>query len=89
MANKGRNANGGQFLIVYGDGSNLTAEYSIVGTVTGGLDVVEGVAAAGAVDATGAPTTTGKPSRTMTIQQLYVGEQPATSPDASPSPSTT
>jgi peptidyl-prolyl cis-trans isomerase B (cyclophilin B) len=87
MANTGPNANGGQFFIVYGDGSGLGNQYSVVGTVTAGLDLVESVGAAGAVDANGAPTATGKPKKTMTIQQLYVGEPPSASPSPSTSPS--
>jgi peptidyl-prolyl cis-trans isomerase B (cyclophilin B) len=85
MANQGANANGGQFFIVYGDGSDLKGEYSIVGTVTSGLDLVEGVAAAG-VEGDGAAATAGKPKKPITIQQLYVGEAPASaSPSVSPS----
>jgi len=85
MANQGANANGGQFYIVYGDGSDLTGEYSVVGTVTSGLDIIEGVAAAGAKDDAGATAAAGKPKKPITIQQLYVGDAPTTS--ASPSPS--
>jgi peptidyl-prolyl cis-trans isomerase B (cyclophilin B) len=87
MANAGPNANGGQFFIVYGDGSGLGNQYSVVGTVTAGLDLVQSVAAAGAVDANGAPAAVGKPNKTMTIQQLYVGEPPSASPSPSTSPS--
>ena len=90
MANKGPNSNAGQFFIVYGDGSNLKAEYSIVGTVVSGLDIVEGIAAGGAVDGNGAPATTGKPSKTLTIKQLYVGTAPAApAATASATPSST
>jgi peptidyl-prolyl cis-trans isomerase B (cyclophilin B) len=86
MANLGANANGGQFYIVYGDGSDLKGEYSIVGTVTSGLDIVETVAAAGAQDDAGAAVAAGKPKKPITIQQLYVGEAPASaSPSVSPS----
>jgi peptidyl-prolyl cis-trans isomerase B (cyclophilin B) len=86
MANQGVNANGGQFYIVYGDGSDLKGEYSIVGTVTSGLDIVDTVAAAGAQDDAGATAAAGKPKKPITIQQLYVGEAPASaSPSVSPS----
>jgi peptidyl-prolyl cis-trans isomerase B (cyclophilin B) len=85
LNNTGPNANGGQFFIVYGDGSDLKAEYSIVGTVVSGLDLVESVAAGGAVDADGAPAPAGKPAKTMTIQQLFVGAPPSPSPEASAS----
>jgi len=39
LNNTGPNANGGQFYIVYGDGSDLKPEYSVVGTVVAGLDL--------------------------------------------------
>lgn len=87
LANTGPNANGGQFYIVYGDGSDLKPEYSIIGTVVSGLDLVETVAAAGAVDANGAPAPAGKPAKTMTIEQLFVGAPPSPSPSASGSAS--
>jgi peptidyl-prolyl cis-trans isomerase B (cyclophilin B) len=86
MANQGANANGGQFYIVYGDGSDLKGEYSVVGTVTSGLDLIDGVAAAGAEGDGGATATAGKPKKPITIKQLYVGEAPASaSPSVSPS----
>ena len=53
MVNTGANTNGSQFSIVYGDGSDLPAAYSIVGTVTKGLEHRRGVAQAGAVDTDG------------------------------------
>lgn len=46
MANAGPNTNGSQFFIVYQD-TTLPPNYTIWGTVTSGLDVVERVAAAG------------------------------------------
>lgn len=86
LANQGRNANGGQFYIIYGDGSNLPADYSVVGTVTSGLEIIQGVAAAGALDDAGATAAAGKPKKPITIQQLYVGDAPPT-PSTSPSTS--
>jgi peptidyl-prolyl cis-trans isomerase B (cyclophilin B) len=84
LNNTGPNANGGQFYIVYGDGTDLKPEYSVVGTVVSGLDLVESVATGGAVDANGAAAA-GTPAKTMTIQQLFVGAPPSPSPDASAS----
>lgn len=85
MVNTGQNTNGGQFSIIYGDGSDLTKAYSIVGTVTKGLDIVEGVAKAGAVNAEGQQVTEGKPKTALIIQQLSVGP-PQVPPTGSPSP---
>src|SRR5262249_5740727 len=53
MANSGPDTNGSQFFIVYQD-SQMQPNYSVIGTVTSGMDVVDKVAAAGAVDANGA-----------------------------------
>jgi len=87
MANTGPNANGGQFFIIYGDGSNLKNEYSIVGGITGGLDIVESVAAAGATNA-GATAIAGAPNKKLTIQQLFVGPVPSVDVLPSSTPTT-
>lgn len=79
MFNKGPDSNGSQFFIVYKD-SVLPATYSIIGTVTSGLDVVSKVAAAGAVDANGKATGDGTPKTAVTIQTLTVGTEPSASP---------
>lgn len=47
MANAGANTNGSQFFIVYGDSTELPADYTIFGKVTSGMDVVDRVAKAG------------------------------------------
>ena len=46
MANSGSNTNGSQFFLVYKD-SPLPPNYSVWGTITKGLDVLDAVAAAG------------------------------------------
>jgi peptidyl-prolyl cis-trans isomerase B (cyclophilin B) len=76
MANSGPNTNGSQFSIVYGDGSDLPPSYTVVGTLTTGLDIVEGVAQAGAIDPNGQPAPDGKPNTALTIEQLYLGSTP-------------
>ena len=83
MVNSGADTNGSQFSIVYGDASTLGSTYSIVGTVTKGLEIVEQVAAAGAVDTENKPAVDGKPKTTLTIQQLTVALPGA--PSATPS----
>jgi peptidyl-prolyl cis-trans isomerase B (cyclophilin B) len=96
MANNGPNTNGSQFAIVYGDGSDLPPAYTNVGTVTAGLEIVEGVARAGAVDAQGQPAADGMPTTALTITRLYLGSAapapsastaPEPTPAATPSPS--
>jgi peptidyl-prolyl cis-trans isomerase B (cyclophilin B) len=56
MANAGPNTNGSQFFIVYGD-TPIPPAYTIFGTVTSGLNVVDKIAAGGVADGSvdGAP----------------------------------
>ncbi|SCF26688.1 peptidyl-prolyl cis-trans isomerase B (cyclophilin B) [Micromonospora viridifaciens] len=75
-------ANGSQFLIFLKDFNPETPAYSIVGKVTGGLDVVEKIGALETVDnGNGAKV---KPKTDVVIQSLTVGE-PNAAPAASPS----
>jgi peptidyl-prolyl cis-trans isomerase B (cyclophilin B) len=46
MANAGPDTNGSQFFLVYED-SALPPDYTVFGTVTQGLDVLQGIAAKG------------------------------------------
>jgi peptidyl-prolyl cis-trans isomerase B (cyclophilin B) len=85
MANSGPDTNGSQFFIVYKD-SPLPANYTIFGTVTRGLDVVEKIAAGGAVDESGKATGDGKPKTPVTLKTLTVTPTGA-SPSASAAPS--
>jgi peptidyl-prolyl cis-trans isomerase B (cyclophilin B) len=86
MVNTGANTNGSQFTIVYGDASTLAAAYSIVGTVTTGLDIVEKVAQGGVINTANQPAVEGKPKTTLTIQQLTVAVPGAPSATVAPSP---
>jgi peptidyl-prolyl cis-trans isomerase B (cyclophilin B) len=66
------NTNGSQFFIVYKD-TQLPTEgggYSIFGTVTKGLDVIEKVAAAGVDGGTG----DGKPTQPVTIESVQIAQ---------------
>lgn len=56
MANSGPDTNGSQFFLVYQD-TTLPPSYTIWGTITQGLDLVEAIAAAGTAEGTpdGAP----------------------------------
>lgn len=91
MLSTGANTNGSQFYIVTGDTSPLSAAYSIVGTVTKGMDIVDQVAKEGAVNDSGASASEGKPKKELIIQQLVMGEPVQPTPSATPSvtPSTT
>ena len=75
LDNTGANTNGSQFSIVYATGAPFRPTYSVVGTVTKGLDLVETVARAGA-----APD--GKPTKPLIVQGLTVAlpAAPTTAP---------
>lgn len=98
IANTGaENSNGSQFFIIYrdtpdgqDDGSGqptsaLAANYTLVGHVTMGIDVVQKVAAGGVegLDADGKPKTDGKPKLPVNISTLVVTAPPAPSQAAS------
>jgi peptidyl-prolyl cis-trans isomerase B (cyclophilin B) len=83
MANPGdQDANGSQFFIVYKDipmttdpnsgqqASVLPAQYTVIGTVTSGMDVVQKIANAGVA---GKGQTDGKPKLPVDIKTLTVG----------------
>jgi peptidyl-prolyl cis-trans isomerase B (cyclophilin B) len=64
MANSGPDTNGSQFFIVYKD-SQLSANYTVFGTVSKGLGVVDKVAAKGST-----PANDGKPKLPVTLQKV-------------------
>lgn len=74
MANSGQpGSTGSQFFIVYGD-SQLDANYTVVGTITEGMDVVEQVGAAGHDDAFAQQAGGGHPKKEVLIKSLTMGE---------------
>ncbi|HEX8629281.1 MAG TPA: peptidylprolyl isomerase, partial [Catenuloplanes sp.] len=82
-------SNGSQFLIFVKDFSTADPTYPIVGTVTGGLDVLDKIAKSPTVDnGAGAKV---KPAKDILVKTLTVGEPsggaPATDPSAAPSAS--
>ena len=85
MINNGAGTNGGQFMIVYDDKSTLSNSYTVVGTVTKGLDLVQAIAAGGATDTTGTAAAAGAPNQPLIIQSVSVADVPPT-PSASPTP---
>lgn len=70
MANRGTDTASSQFFLVYKD-STLPPNYSIVGRVTGGLDVVKYVAAAG-VQAGASDATDGTPAQPLLIKTAQI-----------------
>ncbi|WBC15302.1 peptidylprolyl isomerase [Micromonospora sp. WMMA1998] len=75
--------NGSQFLIFFKDSNPAKPDYSVVGRVTGGLDVVEKIGALPTVDnGSGAKV---KPKTDVVIQSLTVSE-PNAAPAASSAP---
>jgi peptidyl-prolyl cis-trans isomerase B (cyclophilin B) len=70
MANSGQpGSTGSQFFIVYGD-SQLNPDYTVVGTVTSGLDLVEQVGAAGHDNAFAQQAGGGHPKKEVVIKSL-------------------
>ncbi|PWR05761.1 peptidylprolyl isomerase [Micromonospora acroterricola] len=73
MANSGQpGSTGSQFFIVYGD-SPLDATYTVLGTVTGGLDIVKDVAKAGDDGAFAQQAGGGHPKKEVVINDLTMG----------------
>ena len=67
MANAGAGTNGSQFFLVYKD-TQLGPNYTPFGTITGGLDLLNKVAAAG----TSSPTGDGKPNIPVTLTTVVI-----------------
>jgi peptidyl-prolyl cis-trans isomerase B (cyclophilin B) len=88
MANSGPNTNGSQFFMVYKD-SGLDAKYTVIGTITKGLDVVKKIAAGGVAPG-GQSETDGKPKIAVNIKTLTLtaasADQPSGAPSSSASP---
>ncbi|MEE6261928.1 peptidylprolyl isomerase [Plantactinospora sonchi] len=73
MANSGQpGTSGSQFFIVYGD-SELPAQYTVLGTVTQGLDLVSQVGAAGDDGAFAQQAGGGHPKKEVVIKSLTMG----------------
>jgi len=72
-----KKGNGGQFFIVYGDSTLPDPDgYSVFGTVTSGLDIVDKIAAAGVAPG-GASATDGFPAAPISILRVAVTEKKA------------
>ncbi|GAB3857390.1 peptidylprolyl isomerase [Dactylosporangium cerinum] len=90
MANSGVDTNGSQFFLVFKD-VKLPPNYSVVGTIVGGMDLLTQIGAAGTQPgADGAVTNDGKPKTEVNITSLTVTdvapqEEPAPAPSASTS----
>ncbi|MFI7648296.1 peptidylprolyl isomerase [Micromonospora sp. NPDC049460] len=69
MANAGPASTGSQFFIVYGD-SPLDPNYTVLGTITGGMDIVKQVAAAGDDKAFAQQAGGGHPKKEIAIKKL-------------------
>ena len=71
------NGNGGQFFIVYGDSELPDPDgYTVFGTVTAGLDIVDAEAAAGVAPGGSSPTD-GTPAAPISILRVAVTEEKA------------
>jgi peptidyl-prolyl cis-trans isomerase B (cyclophilin B) len=65
MANAGPDTNGSQFFIVHKD-SPIDPNYPVFGKVTGGLEIIDRVAAGGA------PGNDGQPNESLVIQAVQI-----------------
>jgi peptidyl-prolyl cis-trans isomerase B (cyclophilin B) len=71
MANAGAGTDGSQFFIIYKDSStSLGKDYTEVGTISAGMDIVQQIAAGGEDDSNGAGD--GKPKVTLTFTKVTV-----------------
>ena len=74
MANSGQpGSTGSQFFIVYGD-SQLDPNYTVLGTITGGMDLVKQVAAAGEDGAFAQQAGGGHPKKEIVINKLSMSD---------------
>ncbi|MCW3843334.1 peptidylprolyl isomerase [Micromonospora yasonensis] len=74
MANSGQQGStGSQFFIVYGD-SQLDPNYTVVGTITGGMDLVKQVGAAGDDGAFAKQAGGGHPKKEVVINKLAMSD---------------
>jgi peptidyl-prolyl cis-trans isomerase B (cyclophilin B) len=73
LVNTGANTNGSQFYIIFGNHSPLSNAYTLIGTVTTGMDIIDEVVQGGAVGPGGKPATEGKLKTALTFQSLTVG----------------
>ncbi|MEU2616369.1 peptidylprolyl isomerase [Micromonospora sp. NPDC007271] len=73
MANAGPGSTGSQFFIVYDD-SQLDPNYTVLGTITGGMDVVKQVAAAGDDGAFAQQAGGGHPKKEIVINKLTMSD---------------
>jgi len=85
---------GSALMFVYDDGSPLPDGYTKIGDITTGMEIIERIAAAGAVDDTGAAAATGTPAEdlkiisvTLTADLSAPTSTPTATPEATASPS--
>jgi peptidyl-prolyl cis-trans isomerase B (cyclophilin B) len=74
MANAGPDTNGSQFFIVYGDSTQLPADYTVFGKVVQGMNVVDEVAKAGAA-APDPNTGNTAPKKKIEIQDVTISKK--------------
>jgi peptidyl-prolyl cis-trans isomerase B (cyclophilin B) len=74
MANSGPNTNSSQFFFIYQDGTGLGPDYSVVGTITGGLDALQQLEEIGHDGAFDPSPGGGHPNQDVIIESLTVSD---------------
>ncbi|PKK15098.1 peptidylprolyl isomerase [Thermomonospora sp. CIF 1] len=70
-ANSGPDTNSSQLLIVCGY-CDLAPNYTVLGHVTSGLDIIDDIAEAGVAVDSGLDTTDGRPRKSLTIERFHI-----------------
>jgi peptidyl-prolyl cis-trans isomerase B (cyclophilin B) len=87
LSNVDVNAAGAQLMFVYDDNTPLPGNYTQIGTVTAGLEIIQQVATGGATDeAAGAIAPAGRPIKDLTFTNVWLTD-PLAAPDPTSAPS--
>jgi peptidyl-prolyl cis-trans isomerase B (cyclophilin B) len=88
MANSGPSTNGSQFFLVYKD-VLLPPDFTIFGTITAGLEVIDKIGAGGITPASADNPNDGKPTLETKIEALMVTDTAPPAPSTAATPSAT
>jgi peptidyl-prolyl cis-trans isomerase B (cyclophilin B) len=78
LSNIDVNATGSQLIFVYQDGTALPPDYTQIGEVSTGLDLIQKIADGGAVNTDGAAVSVGAPKLDLTFSSVQVSDELST-----------